>query len=92
MASEGKAGRERRDSWLVETSALWSSLTGCCNFVGAKQIRCIRGIWEPGDEYWEMLLKTRWSGWLEERTGQPMEEGSLQKLILFCVLSIFSAA
>ena len=52
MASEGKAGRERRDSWLVETSALWSSLTGCCNFVGAKQICCIRGIWEPGDEYW----------------------------------------
>ena len=71
MASKGKAATERRETpgWL-RPPPCGSAFTGCCNPAGAKQIRCIRGLWEPGDEYWEMLLKTRWSGWLEERGEQ----------------------
>lgn len=48
MANKGKAGTERRETpgWL-RPPPCGSALRGVAT-AGAKQIHCIRGIWEPG--------------------------------------------
>ena len=70
-----------------------STLTGCCNSAGAKQIRSISSIWEPGeilgilgDAVEDKLV---WLVGRKRRTGQAMEEGSLQKLFYFACFQFF---
>ena len=94
MASKGKAGTERSETpgWL-RPPPCGPGLPGVATLQVLSRYVPSAASGSPGRywEYWEMLLKTSWSGWLEERgeQGKLWKKDPCRSYFILCVFSFF---